>query len=309
MQLLSPPILHGASHNGHKGSQRPEFVPLHWTLGVGRWTLGVFPMFPLKTAALPTNAADLTRRLNESLRDLFQLPNDPVTIREISYPHLASLAVSLDGAQLRGQPPPVPSSSGESAPAFTVDSFTAKGSPISVGPAAIDFALDAKDVHLHRATDSHGNIVLMLHSAAEGRIEVSAAPADLEALIAEVAKTEAAKHGVAIDGVQLSLRSNSPRSLAADVRLQAKKLFLSTSLRITGQVDLDEELNAKISGLDCTGEGAIAGIACGVLKPHLEKIDGRQFSLMLPLGEVRLRDVRIAAGDKLSITAEFGSPR
>ena len=85
-------------------------------------------------------------------------------------------------------------------------------------------------------------------------------------------------------------------------------MFLSTSLRITGQVDLDEELNARISGLDCTGEGAMGGIACGVLKPHLEKIDGRQFSLMsLPLGEVRLRDVQIAAGDKLSITAEFGS--
>jgi hypothetical protein len=264
-------------------------------------------MFPLKTDTLPANATDLARRLNESLRDLFQLPNDPVTVREVSYPHLASLAVALDGAQLRGQPPRVPSPTGESTPALTVDSFTAKGSHISVGPAAVDFALEAKGVHLHRASDSEGNAVLLLHSAADGRIEVSASPADLEALIAEVAKTEAAKHGVAIDSVQLSLRSNSPRSLAADVRLRAKKLFLSTSLRITGQVDLDEELNAKISGLECTGEGAMGGIACGILKPHLEKINGRKFSLMsLPLGEVRLRDVRIAAGDKLSITAEFG---
>jgi hypothetical protein len=265
-------------------------------------------MFPLKTTALPTNAADLALRLNESLRDLFQLPNDPVTIREISYPHLASLAVSLDGAHLRGQPQPAPCPTGESAPALTVDSFTAKGSQISVGPAAVDFALEAKDVHLNRAADSRGNIVLTLHSATDGRIEVSASPADLEALIAEVAKTEAAKHGVAIDSVQLSLRSNSPRSLAAEVRLRAKKIFLSTSLRITGQVELDEELNARISGFDCAGEGAMGGIACGILKPHLEKMDGRKFSLMsLPLGEVRLRDVRIAVSDKLCITAEFGA--
>jgi hypothetical protein len=266
-------------------------------------------MFPLKTDTLPINAADLARDLNESLRDLFQLQNDPVTIREVSYPHLASLAVSLDGAQLRGEPPSVPSPTGGSAPALTVDSFAAKGSHISVGPAAVDFALEAKDVHLHRAIDSHGNVVLMLHSAANGRIEVSASRAGLEALIAEMAKTEAGKHGVAIDSVQLTLRSNSQRSLAAEVRLRAKKLFLSTSLRITGQVDLDEELNAKISGLDCSGEGAIAGVACGVLKPHLEKIEGREFSLMsLPLGEVRLRDVQITAADKLSITAEFGAP-
>ena len=83
---------------------------------------------------------------------------------------------------------------------------------------------------------------------------------------------------------------------------------MSAALRIIGQLDLDEKLNAKISGLDCTGEGAIASVACGVLKPHLQKIDGREFPLMsLPLGEVRLRDVRIAVGDKLSVTAEFGS--
>jgi hypothetical protein len=265
-------------------------------------------MLPLKTDTLPANAADLARSLNESLRDLFQLPRDPVTVSEVSYPHLASFAVSLDGAQLRDRPPTVPSPTGEVALALTVDSFVAKGSHISVGPAEVDFALEAKDVDLYRATDSHGNVVLMLHRADEGRIEVSASPADLEALIAEVAKGEAGKHGVAIDSVKLSLRSNSPRSLAAEVRLRAKKLFLSTSLRITGQVDLDEELNAKISGLDCTGEGAMGGIACGILKPHLEKINGRKFSLMsLPLGEVRLRDVRIAADDKLSITAEFGS--
>ncbi len=269
---------------------------------------GSLHMFPLKTNTLPANATDLAQRLNESLRDLFQLPNDPVTVREVAYPHLASLAVSLDGAQLRGQPSTVPSPTGESVPALTVDCFAAKGSHISVGPAAVDFALEAKDVHLHRATDSRGDVVLMLHSAAEGRIEVSASPADLETLIADVAKAEAAKHGVAIDSVRLTLRSNSPRSLAAEVRLRAKKLFLSTSLRITGQIDLDEELNAEISGLDCTGDGAMGGIACGILKPHLEKINGRNFSLMsLPLGEVRLRDVRIAAGEKLSITAEFGS--
>jgi hypothetical protein len=265
-------------------------------------------MFPLKTDTLPDNAADLARQLNDSLRDLFHLRHDPVTIREISYPHLASLTVSLDGAQLQGPPPPVPSIRAERAPALIVDIFSATGSPVAVGPANVDFALRAETLELNRSSDSDGNVVLVLHRAAHGRIEVSASPSDIEALIEEVARAEAGKHGVAIDNVQLSLRSNSSRSLSAEIRLRAKKLFLSTTLRITAQVDLDDELNARISGLDCIGQGAMASLACGILKPHLEKINGRQFPLMsLPLGEVRLRDVQIVAGDKLAITAEFGS--
>jgi len=265
-------------------------------------------MFPLKTAIFPANASDLARRLNESLHDVLDLPNDPVAVRELSYPHLASLNFSLDGARLRGPRRPVPSFGGESTPALTVDSFTAKGSAMSVGPAAIDFSLEAQHLDLHGAHGPDGNLVLVLHKGDNGRIEVAASLSGLEALIADVAKTEAARHGVVIDNVQLSLRSNSPRSLAAEVRLRAKKIFLSTSLRIIGQLDLDEELNARISGLDCTGDGAIASVACGVLNPHLQKINGREFPLMsLPLGEVRLRDVRIAVDGKLTITAEFGS--
>jgi hypothetical protein len=266
-------------------------------------------MFPLKTNTMPANATELAGQLNNSLRDLFQLSRDPVNIREVSYPHLASLAVNLDGARLEGPPPPVPAIGAERAPALTVDSFTVKGSPVFIGPARVDFALEAQKLAMQRATGADGNVVLVLQSAADGRIEVAALPSEIEALIGEVARTEAGKHGVAINDVQLSLHSNSPRSLAALVRLRAKKLFLNATLQITAQVDLDDELNAVVSGVDCIGDGAMASVVCGVLKPHLEKVNGRAFSLMsLPLGEVRLRDVQIAAGARLSITAQFGSP-
>lgn len=265
-------------------------------------------MFPLKTPTFPATAADLASALNDSLRSVFDIERDPAEVREAAYPHLASLQVTLDGAALRGQPPAIPSPAGIPTPALTLDSFSAGGAGMRVGPAALDFSLTAVGVVLHQAPDHEGNVILLLHNAADGHVEISASPSDLEALISEVAKSEAGKRGVTIDNVQLSLRSEGSRSLAAEVRLRAKKLFMSASLRITGRVDLDEELNAKVSGLDCGGEGALSVVACGVLKPHLEKINGRQFPLMaLPLGEVRLRDVQIAIGSKVAITAEFGS--
>lgn len=265
-------------------------------------------MFPLNTNTFPATADALKRLLNESLHLLFNLARDPVEVREKSYPHLESLTIDLDGAEVHQRPPGIPSLRSEPVPAVTVELFRVAGAAMNVGPAAVDFALDARGLQLHQATDSQGHVVLLLHNAADGRVEISATVADLEALIGELAKSEAGKHGVNIDSVQLSLRSQSPRSLAAEIRLRAKKLFVSAALRITGQLDLDEKLTATISGLDCIGEGAIASVACGVLKPHLQKIDGREFPLMsLPLGEVRLRDVRISVGDKLSITAEFGT--
>ena len=267
-------------------------------------------MFPLNTNTFPATAAELKRLLNQSLHELFNLERDPVELREKSYPHLESLSISLDGAEVPQRPPAVPSLRSEPAPGLTVESFRAAGAALNVGPAAVDFALDARGLQLHQAMDREGHLVLLLHNAADGRVEISTTVPGLEALIAEVAKFEAGKHGVNIDSVQLSLRSQTPRSLAAEIRLRAKKLFVSATLRVTGQVDLDEKVTAKLSGLDCTGEGAIASVACGVLKPHLQKLDGREFALMsLPLGEVRLRAVRIAVGDKLSVTAEFGSAR
>jgi hypothetical protein len=265
-------------------------------------------MFPLNTRNLPASADDLAAAINDSLRAVFILSRDPTQVRDLSYPHLAALEVSLDGAELRGRPPGRPALATAPTPALAVDSLSAGGRGMSVGPAAIDFLLTATGVEIHQAKDSAGQIVLVLHTAAAGRVEASTSKADLEALIAEVAKAEAGKQGVSVDRVQLSLRSQSPRSLAAEVRLRATKLFLSASLRIIGQLDLDEELNARLSGLDCVGDGAIAAVACGVLKPHLQKLNGREFPLMsLPLGEARLRDVRLAVGEKLSVTAEFGS--
>jgi hypothetical protein len=264
-------------------------------------------MFPLKTSTLPSSAEGLERLLNESLRRVFDVAADPATIRDASYPNLAEIDISLDGASLRPDPPRPQLISGKTTPAVQVDSLAVHASALSIGPATVDLSLSARAMHLGQAKDSNDEIVLTAVSVAEGKIEISAPLAQLEEAIAKIAKEQAGKHGVTIENVQLTARTTSPRSLEAEVRLRARKLFLSASIRITGQLNLDSELNARISSLKCKGDGAIAALACGVLDPHLRKLDGREFSLMsLPLGEIRLHDVRLGVGDKLSVTAEFG---
>ena len=79
-------------------------------------------------------------------------------------------------------------------------------------------------------------------------------------------------------------------------------------MHIAADLDLDQQLNAVISGLTCKGDGAIGALACGVLSPHLQKLNGRSFPLLaLPLGEIRLRDVQLSAAGAIRVTAQFGA--
>lgn len=266
-------------------------------------------MFPLFTRSFPDSTKELERVLNESLRRAFVVERDPVRINDASFPHVAAIQVTLDGASVREQlarPAIVAGKSTSSA--LCVDRLEIRANSISVGPGSGNLTLDAQDVSLGRSEDENGEIILTLERTANGTLEVSIETQAIEAIIRAVAEKEAGKHGVRVEDIRLDLRTRGDRSISADVHLRARKMFLGASVRIAGQLDLDDELNAKVSGLTCVGDGAIAAVACGILRPQLQKLDGRVFSLMaLPLGDVRLRDVRIAAGDSVSVRAEFGS--
>jgi hypothetical protein len=168
--------------------------------------------------------------------------------------------------------------------------------------------MEVRDVVFHKGQDENGDALLLVQKARDGHIVVSAAQLDIENAVAETARVEAAKNGVSIENVRLALRARSARSVAANVRLQARKFLFRADIDISGQLDITDDFVAKVSQLKCRGDGAIGSLACGLLEPHLKRLDGRSFPLMsLPLGEVQLRDVRITVADTVEITADFGT--
>jgi hypothetical protein len=265
-------------------------------------------MFPLHQKQLPASAEELRAALERGLQGLVRAPGKIVSVRESRFPHLEEIAINLSGAQVR---PEVPQSSlkiGPSAAAFSASRLMMNGEQMSLGPASLNLNIDASDVLLRQTQDEKGDVILLLHRASEGRLVLSLKHTDLEALIAQIAKSEASKQGVTIEDVRLRLRSLGPRSLEGEALLRARKLFIQAKIRLSANLEIDDQLVAQISDLTCTGEGTIATLACSVLAPHLQKIEGRAFELMaLPLGEVRLRDVKLEAGDAVTLTAEFGS--
>jgi hypothetical protein len=265
-------------------------------------------MFPLRTNSLPPNAEALRAALEESLRRVLRPTGPMVTIEEKLYPELAALRVSLDRADAGEEQPPRPLPAvGAIEPGLRVAHLEISGRPILVQQAKVELSCTARDVQLGQGRDKEGNVLLLLQDAAEGKVEVAVALADLEALVLASAKAEAGRQGVTVENVRIELRSRSEHMLDAIVHVRAKKLFLSAAVQISGSVTIDEQLNARLSGLECAGEGTLGTLACGFIAPHLARSNGREFSLMaLPLGEVKLREVRIAAGRELRVTAQFG---
>lgn len=264
-------------------------------------------MFPLFTRTLPETGDGLARVMSESVRRLFHTTSDPIAIKGERLPHLEAVRIQLDAATLRDDPPPPPQPGAEATPAFLADSLQIAGKQVSIGPAKADVDLTAQQVQFTQTRDARDEIVLLVQRAANGHLTIGASKADLEAGIAAIAAREAGRQGVTIENVQADLRQRGPRSVSADVRVKARKLFFSTVIHIAADLDIDSELNARLSNLACKGEGAIGSLACGFISPHLEKMNNRPFPLLgLSLGEIKLRDLRLTIGERLLAEAEFG---
>jgi hypothetical protein len=285
--------------------QKTKLCPL----ATGLHSATGFPpsMFPLSSSSLPQNAEALRDELEKTLGRAVQSKAPMIAVEDRNYPALAALRVSLDNAQMNDvikRPPPV---RGKVEPALQIEHLEINGQPFFVQRAAINLRGEARDVRIGQARDEKQNVVLVLQDAAEGSVEVRLTIADLEALILAIAKPEAAKQGISIEKVELRLQARSERALDLVAQVRAKKLFLTAAVKIGGSVEIDEAMNAHISKLHCDGEGNLGTLACGFLAPHLQRWEKRTFPLAAhSLGEIKLRDVRVAVGSDLRVTARFG---
>jgi hypothetical protein len=136
---------------------------------------------------------------------------------------------------------------------------------------------------------------------------MAASQQDLEKALGELARQEAAKHGITIEDLRIALRARGARSISADIHLRAKKFLLRTEMDVSGQVEIDDAFQANISNLKCRATGAIGSVACGVLQPLLDRMEGRSISLMsLPFSGMKLKDVRVTVANTVEVTADFG---
>jgi hypothetical protein len=267
-------------------------------------------MFPLAGKEFPTSSEELCEAIQTALTEVFTLPakKEAVTVSGGKFPSLKTVKINLNGASVSAtEPPPKPKVSGKREEGITVEKFELTGQPIEYEQTKLNLKVHGNGLVFEFGRDKKGKPVLVLSDADDGKVEAKITKEDIETLLTAAATMAAKQQGITIQDLELELQSDGPRSVAADVRVKAKKLMMSGVINITGKLDIDDELNATLSDLRCTGEGIIGATAAGIVQKKLAPYDGMEVPLMaFSLGDVALRDLKITVKDSVQVSAAFG---
>jgi hypothetical protein len=265
-------------------------------------------MIPLAANKLPSSRDELARAIDQALRRYVNKSGPMVEVRSRVFPYLDQITINLDGARFDAAPPAPPPLAGENKPAFEAALIKLSAQNITLRGVPANVQIHAHDVVLQKTDDANGQAVLSPQKVRDGHLTIAAAQMDLEQALANFIDREALPHGINIEQVRLAVRERGRRSLAAEVRVQARKLFLRAKIDIYARLDIDDVFVARLSQLRCKSRGAVGTRACSILQPHLDRFEGKGFPLKsLPLGGSELRDLRLAVTDTVEINLDFGS--
>jgi hypothetical protein len=264
-------------------------------------------VIPLFRNQFPSSKAELAEALNDALGRYLKKESGPlVTVSARVFPYLDEIAVNLDAAELASSFPAAPKVVGETKSAIEAGLVSLSGRDIKVRGIPVNLQMAANSVVMHSGRDESDQAVLVPQSVRSGHVAIAVSQQDLEKAIGELAREQGAKNGIAVEDVKIALRARGVRSISADIHLRARKFLLRTEMDVSGQLEIDDAFEAKISNLKCRATGTIGSVACGVLQPYLDKIEGHSVSLMsFPFTGMKLKDVRVTVADTVEVTADF----
>ncbi len=261
-------------------------------------------MLPLASAKNPATPAELSAALAGGFAARGVTVN-AVCVEGAALDALTRLRVDVTGAQFtRDFRRPV--SAGAETPTVRVERLEISGAPLKFEGTPLQVEVRAERAALGFAGSAEDG-TLVLVSAESGSVSLGAALADLEALLRGLASAAAEKQGVEIKRTKLEFTERGPQALSFRCTVTAKMFVMSADLTLSGELAVDEHLNARLSGLTLGGDAMITKIAGSFIRPQLDKLEGRVFPLgTLSPGGLPLREVEIGTNGGLKIRAKFG---
>ncbi|MEO8354247.1 MAG: hypothetical protein ABI680_21160 [Chthoniobacteraceae bacterium] len=263
-------------------------------------------MLPLFSKTVPTTADQLSRALSEGFRRLGIQPSS-IKAEGGIWPQIESVVIDLSGATATRTTklPEV----GESLPDTVSLAHTRiLGDPVRIESVPVHFDAKVQNATAGFSRSGNDSLILTLERAESGTLEMKVARTELEKGLHQAAIEAAAGHGVDIKSTELEWESLDPRSFTFRLSVRAKAFIMSTTVKVRGRVEIDDTLAVRVSELRVEGEGVLAGMVEGFVKPHLAKIEGNPFALGSPVaGGLRVRDLSVACGETLLVQATFSA--
>jgi hypothetical protein len=262
-------------------------------------------MLPLKAERFPTTSDDLSAAIKNSL---LRWLDRPVVNLSGTYPAIDRLAIDASGstADPRAGVPDI-EPVGNLEPGPRIGSFQFTANPLRLRDVKASIETRATDASLAYGRNRGGEPLLVLQQVKEGRFSATIDRRELESAVLQAARAAAEPHGIAVQRVELALTAPDPHQLQIDATITAKKLVTAV-VHVSGRASVDDGLNARLCNLRADADGVVGKLAAGLLRPHLQKLEGQQVSLLafLPI-HLPLHNLSVAiSGPSLQFTANFG---
>jgi hypothetical protein len=267
-------------------------------------------MLPLGNHGIPKNRDEFERALRDGFA-IFHPPDLRLEVRG-EFPRFERVAVDFSGGTTPASPPEhAPSADGEQA-SLDIGEMELTALPFLVETGRVHLRLRASDVAmLMRGGGDSEAAAIELKAARSGEFTLETSRAELERIICAIAGRAARAQGVTIERTVLKLESTGPRSVKFCADVLAQKLFMHTAITLRGALSVDDQLNARLTEMDCSGGGIIGSLACGFLQPYIARLTRDAFPLAaFELGDVRVRDVALEVneqGESVRVRAGFGN--
>ncbi|QOV91118.1 hypothetical protein [Humisphaera borealis] len=271
-----------------------------------------FCILPLSESVVPPTGGQLADSMLSAWIKAFTFPDAAKVVTLIGgrYPAIDVMRVDLSDAVAipKAKRPSV----GELKPSVQslwVSDFSLVAEPLrsKESDSQANMQITASGVRFDVQKSKDGMPLLMMADAGSGTLHFDTLTRDLEKSMLTAAKERGSRGLVSVRNISLDFKSVGPRSIDAVMHVSTLVGFIPAGMKFTARVDIDDQMNATIYNLTAEGDEALGPLIVQFIRPSLAKYDGKTKPLMsFPNPEVKLKDVQISAGERITLDAVFG---
>ena len=269
-------------------------------------------IFPLSPGELPQSREELNDSLLGAWEHALSLP-DPSKVISIEggrYPAIESLRIDVSDGTMQRKNKKEEKSRPDGKPQshLGVGRFELVGQPLLCEKARLNVNLSAEKVRLDLEHDRSGTPILFLANAEAGKLTFDATSEDLARVVLATARGMAEPYGVEVVSANLQIEAKSPRSVTAKLHISTRVGFIPAGMAFKAHVDIDDAMDARLTGLSVDGDEALGPLIVTLLRPGLAKYEGKSRPLIsFPSREMHLHDLQVRVDDAVHLTADFGN--